>query len=99
MSELTEKDVRKVAKLARIEVSDDEVRKFTPELQKIVGLMDELSEVNTDGVEPIAGVGGYTLRFRDNDDVLDGGVQEQVLENAPKSQFGCFAVPKVVDAG
>ena len=61
--------------------------------------IDQLSEVNTEGVEPMAGVGGFNLRTREVDEVTDGGKQKDVLANAPKNQFGCYVVPKVVDAG
>lgn len=99
MSTLTPEDIKKVAKLSRISIASDEVEHFTNELTIIMDWIDQLSEVNTDSVEPMAGVGGYTLRCRELDEVTDGGKRAEVLANAPKSQFGCYAVPKVVDAG
>lgn len=99
MSKLTNEDIKKVAKLARISISDAEVEKFSSEITNIMDWIDQLSEVDTEGVEPIAGVGGYTLRGREEDKVTDGGIQDKVLSNAPKSKFGCYVVPKVVDAG
>lgn len=99
MSDLTTQDIKKVAKLARISVSDEDLNHFTGEIKTIMDWIDQLSEVDTDSVEPMAGVGGYTLRYRDKDEVTDGDKQDQVLANAPKSQFNCYSVPKVVDAG
>jgi aspartyl-tRNA(Asn)/glutamyl-tRNA(Gln) amidotransferase subunit C len=94
---LTAPEVKKVAKLARVEVSDAEVEKFTAELNKIFEIAAELKEVNTDNVAPMAGVGGYTLRYRDADVVTDGNIQEKVLKNSPDAAYGYFVVPKVVE--
>jgi len=99
MTELTSKDIKKIAKLSRISITDDEVEKFGGEISKIMDWIDQLSEVNTEGVKPIAGVGGYNLRYREVDEVTDGDKRDDVLANAPTSQFGCYVVPKVVDAG
>lgn len=99
MTKLTDKDIKKIAKLSRISVSDEEIEKFSNEISGIMDWIDQLSEVDTDSVAPIAGVGGYTLRYREKDEVTDGGKQSEVLSNAPKKQFGCYVVPKVVDAG
>ncbi|MDX1950245.1 MAG: Asp-tRNA(Asn)/Glu-tRNA(Gln) amidotransferase subunit GatC [Rickettsiales bacterium] len=99
MTEINNKDVLKIAKLARIELTEGEVEKYSKDLSNIFHMIDELNEVNTDGVPEMAGVGGYTLRLRDNDIIADGNIREAVIANAPKSQFGCFVVPKVVDNG
>jgi len=99
MTKITEKDIRKIAKLARISVTDEEVEKFGGEITNIMDWIGQLAEVDTESVEPISGVGGYSLRYREEDVVSDGNKQSDVLSNAPKSQFGCYVVPKVVDAG
>ncbi len=99
MTDISQKDIVKVAKLARIELREGEVEKFTGELKKIFGMIDQLSEVNTDNVPEMAGVGGYIMRSRKDDEIHDGNIRDEVLANAPKSQFGCFVVPKVVDNG
>ncbi len=99
MTSIAAKDVVKVAKLARIELRAGEVEKFTKDLGNIFHMIDDLNNVNTDGVPEMAGVGGYTLRTREKDEVKDGSMRDEVLKNAPKSQFGCFVVPKVVDNG
>jgi aspartyl-tRNA(Asn)/glutamyl-tRNA(Gln) amidotransferase subunit C len=93
---ISHQDVSKIAKLARIRVSEAEVEKYSRELSGIFQWIEQLKEVNTDGVEPMAGVGDYTLRFRE-DKVTDGNIREDVLANAPEAAYGCFLVPKVVE--
>ena len=88
--------VRHVAKLARIAMSDGEVEALVPELNNILGWVDQLSEVNTDGVEPLTAVIANTLRLRE-DVVTDGNVRDDVLANAPNAEHGFFAVPKVIE--
>ncbi len=99
MTKLTDKDINKIAKLSRIKLGAGEVEKFSDEISTIMDWIGKLADVNTDNVEPMAGVGNLPLRYREKDEITDGGVQGKVLANAPKSQFGCFVVPKVVDAG
>lgn len=94
---LTKPEIKKIAKLARVAVNENEVDKFTSELNKIFEMATSLKEVNTDDVPPMAGVGNYTLRARENDEVTAGGMQEAVLKNAPESAYGYFVVPKVVE--
>ena len=91
-----QKTVCHVAKLARIAMSDDEVDALVPELNQILGWVEHLAEVNTDGVEPLTAVIDQKLRLRD-DVVNDGDVRDKVLENAPDAQHGFFAVPKVIE--
>ena len=91
-----QKTVRHVAKLARIAMSDDEVDALVPELNQILGWVEHLAEVNTDGVEPLTAVIDQKLRLRD-DVVNDGDVRDAVLANAPDAQHGFFAVPKVIE--
>ena len=91
-----EKTVRHVAKLARIAMSDGEIAALVPELNQILGWVDQLAEVDTDGVEPLTAVIEQKLRLRD-DVVTDGDLRDQVLVNAPDAQHGFFAVPKVIE--
>jgi aspartyl-tRNA(Asn)/glutamyl-tRNA(Gln) amidotransferase subunit C len=93
---LTEQNTRKVANLARIGLSDDEVTHYTSELNGILGWIDQLQEVHTEGVEQMTSVAPVTLPMR-KDEVSDGGIQQAVLKNAPASEYGCFAVPKVIE--
>jgi aspartyl-tRNA(Asn)/glutamyl-tRNA(Gln) amidotransferase subunit C len=88
--------VRHIAKLARIAMSDEELDRLLPELNNILGWVEQLGEVNTDGVEPLATVIDQKLRLRD-DVVNDGGIRAEVLLNAPEAQHGFFAVPKVIE--
>ncbi len=91
-----EKTVRHVAKLARIAMSDGEIHALVPELNAILGWIEQLAEVDTDGVEPLTAVIDQKLRLRD-DVVSDGNVRDKVLANAPDAQHGFFAVPKVIE--
>ena len=95
---LSEKEVRKVAKLARIRIDDKEVEHFQQELNSIFSWIDTLQEVNTKDVPHMSSVSNISLPLR-KDEVTDGDVHEQVLANAPMSNFGCYMVPKVVDEG
>ena len=88
--------VRKIASLARIAVGDDEVAAMTGELNNILGWIEQLGEVDTDGVEPLAAVIPNQLRLRD-DVVTDGDIRDEVLANAPQAEHGFFAVPKVIE--
>ena len=88
--------VRHVAKLARIAMSDAEVEAMVPELNNILGWVEQLAEVDTDGVEPLTAVIDNHLRLRD-DVVNDGKIRDAVLLNAPDAQHGFFAVPKVIE--
>jgi aspartyl-tRNA(Asn)/glutamyl-tRNA(Gln) amidotransferase subunit C len=88
--------VRHIAKLARIAMSDAEVEAMVPELNNILGWVEQLGEVNTDGVEALTAVIDQKLRLRD-DEVTDGDKRNAVLANAPEGQHGFFAVPKVIE--
>lgn len=88
--------VRRVAHLARIAVTEDEVAHLQGELNAILAFVEQLGEVDTDGVEPMTSVIPMTLPLR-ADVVSDGFYAERVLANAPVSEDGFFAVPKVVE--
>ena len=88
--------VRHIAKLARIAMSDEEIERLAPELNNILGWVEQLGEVNTDGVEPLTAVIDQKLRLRD-DVVTDGNIRDEILANAPEAQHGFFAVPKVIE--
>jgi len=88
--------VRHIAKLARIAMSDEEIERLAPELNNILGWVEQLAEVNTEGVEPLTAVIDLKLRLRD-DVVNDGNIRDAVLANAPEGQHGFFAVPKVIE--
>ena len=88
--------VRHIAKLARLAMSDAEVEALVPELNNILGWVEQLGEVDTSGIEPLTAVIDQKLRLRD-DVVDDGGIRDAVLANAPEAQHGFFAVPKVIE--
>jgi aspartyl-tRNA(Asn)/glutamyl-tRNA(Gln) amidotransferase subunit C len=88
--------VRKIASLARLAVTDQEVAAMTGELNNILGWVEQLSEVDTNGVEPLAAVIPNQLRLRE-DVVTDGDIQDDVLANAPQAEHGFYAVPKVIE--
>lgn len=88
--------VRHIAKLARVSMSDDELDRLLPELNNILGWVEQLGEVDTDGVEPLTAVIDQKLRLRE-DEVTEGNIRDEVLANAPEAQHGFFAVPKVIE--
>jgi aspartyl-tRNA(Asn)/glutamyl-tRNA(Gln) amidotransferase subunit C len=88
--------VRRVARLARIAVAEDEVEQLQSELNAILAFFEELAEVNVAGVEPMTSVTPMALKMR-KDEVTDGGIAEDVLANAPAREDHFFVVPKVVE--
>lgn len=91
--------VRRVASLARLHVDDADIAKLQAELNGILGWIEQLQAVNTEGVEPMAGGGvgtGGAARLRE-DAITDGGIPEKVLANAPDREGEYFGVPKVVE--
>jgi aspartyl-tRNA(Asn)/glutamyl-tRNA(Gln) amidotransferase subunit C len=88
--------VKKIASLARIAITDEEVAKIAPELDNILGWIEQLGEVDTSSVEPMTAVIANKLRLRD-DAVTDGGKRDAVLANAPQAEHGFFTVPKVIE--
>lgn len=87
---------RRVARLARIAVDEAELDALAEELSRILGFVEQLSEVDTAGVEPLAAVTPMPLKMRE-DAVTDGDIADQILANAPDAREGFFAVPKVVE--
>jgi aspartyl-tRNA(Asn)/glutamyl-tRNA(Gln) amidotransferase subunit C len=93
---VTPEQVRHIARLARIAMSDEEIAALAPELNNILGWVEQLGEVSTEGVEPLSAVIDQKLRLRD-DVVNDGDCRDAVLGNAPAAEHGFFAVPKVIE--
>ncbi len=93
---VTNQDVKKVARLARIALPEDQVEPMTDELNNILNWIEQLGEVDVEGVEPMTSVVETSLPMRE-DVVTDGDIQDKVLANAPKSEDGFFVVPKVVE--
>jgi len=88
--------VARIARLARIHVPEDRQQTLSTELNGILDWIEELNEVDTDKVEPLASVTGHSLPRRD-DVVSDGNRVDEVLANVPETASGFFVVPKVVE--
>ncbi len=88
--------VKRVARLARIKVTEDEATRMTGELNEILGFVEMLDEVDTNGVEAMTSVVEQTMRKR-ADGVTDGGYPEDIVKNAPEHEDNFFMVPKVVE--
>ncbi len=88
--------VRRVAKLARIAVREDELEPLAGELNTILDWVEQLGEVDVDGIDPMTSVTPMSLKRR-ADGVTDGDRQGDVLSNAPDAREGFYAVPKVVE--
>lgn len=91
-----EETTRRVAHLARIRLTDEEVGPLARDLTRILAFAEQLGEVDVEGVEPMTSVTPMRLKRRD-DVVTDGSRRDDVLLNAPESREGFFAVPKVVE--
>lgn len=88
--------VRNIAQLARIELKEDELDHLAQEISGILSWVEQLQEVNTDGVEAVSSVSGLSLPQRE-DQIQMGGYPELILKNAPEANEGFFMVPKVVE--
>ena len=88
--------VRRIAHLSRIAVADGEVEHLRGELNAILAFVEQLSEVDVVGVEPMTSVTPMVMKKR-KDEVTDGGIVEDILRNAPAREGNYFAVPKVVE--
>jgi aspartyl-tRNA(Asn)/glutamyl-tRNA(Gln) amidotransferase subunit C len=88
--------VRRIAHLARIAVADEEVAELQSELNAMLAFVEQLSEVDVEGVEPMTSVTPMQLRQRE-DKVTDGGIADDIVRNAPATEDHYFLVPKVVE--
>ena len=88
--------VKKIASLSRIAITEAEADAFVPELNQILGWVEQLGEVDCSKVEPMTAVIPNKLRLRE-DVVTDGEIREKILANAPIAEHGFFAVPKVIE--
>jgi aspartyl-tRNA(Asn)/glutamyl-tRNA(Gln) amidotransferase subunit C len=94
--EVDEEVVRRIARLARIKVTDEEVKALEAELSGILEWVKQLDEVDTTGVEPMTRVTPMILKKRE-DRVTDGGIADEIVANAPAREDHFFVVPKVVE--
>jgi aspartyl-tRNA(Asn)/glutamyl-tRNA(Gln) amidotransferase subunit C len=88
--------VRRIAHLARIAVAEDEIEHLKGELNAMLAFVEQLSQVNVEGVEPMTSVTPMAMKKR-ADTVTDGGIAEAIVRNAPVSEDNFFLVPKVVE--
>ena len=88
--------VRRVAHLARIAVAEDEVANLQGELNSILAFVEQLAEVNIDGVDAMTSVTPMAIRMR-ADEVTDGEIPDAIIQNAPAHEDHFFLVPKVVE--
>lgn len=93
---VTEKDVRYVAHLARLQLTDDEVESLTEDMSQILGYMETLEELDTSNVEPLEHVIEMEYRLRE-DKAKEPISHEEALKNAPDADSDYFRVPKVID--
>lgn len=99
---ITQDDVKKAARLGKIKFSDAEIEKYTSQLSSIMGMIEELQEVDTTGIKPLTSVHNATLRMRE-DEVTEGDLGAALFTNAPgkyaafAKEIKCFVVPKVVE--
>ncbi|MEE4204856.1 MAG: Asp-tRNA(Asn)/Glu-tRNA(Gln) amidotransferase subunit GatC [Erythrobacter sp.] len=98
---VTREQVAKIASLARIRMTDEELDRMAPELSGILDWVEQLGEVDVTGIEPMSAVIPNTLRLRadevDADPLTGGNRREDVLANAPVAEHGFFGVPKVIE--
>jgi aspartyl-tRNA(Asn)/glutamyl-tRNA(Gln) amidotransferase subunit C len=88
--------VRRVAHLARIAVGEDEVEHLAGEINAILAFVEQLGEVNVDGIEPMTSVTPMAMKMR-KDEVTDGNIADTIVANAPAREDHFFLVPKVVE--
>jgi len=96
MAAIDHATVKKIANLARIRVKEDETDRYANQIGGIMQWVEQLGQVNTDQVEPLSNVANIDLAWRE-DKVTDGGIQKDVLANAPESLEGFYVVPKIVE--
>lgn len=93
---MDKKTVEKIARLAAIELQENEKEIYVEQLGKILELAEKLQEVDTDGVEPLSNVTDITLKMRE-DVINDGGIVDKILQNAPEDTENYFVVQKVIE--
>ena len=95
---ITRKDLTHIGWLSRLELSENDLEKYTPKLNSVLDYFSELDEVNTEGVEPTYHVLPLSNVFREDEVRQQGGslTQEEALSNAPKTQDGFFKAPRMM---
>jgi aspartyl-tRNA(Asn)/glutamyl-tRNA(Gln) amidotransferase subunit C len=96
MSDISEKDFKKISRLARIEVPEENRETLAKEVSSIIAWVEKLNEVNVTNIEPLTNVHEMSLRLN-QDEISDGNLAEDVLKNAKNAKYGYYAVPKVIE--
>ncbi|MCF6265877.1 MAG: Asp-tRNA(Asn)/Glu-tRNA(Gln) amidotransferase subunit GatC [Desulfuromusa sp.] len=94
---ISQKDVEHVARLARLTVAPEELNTLTGQMDAILGYVDKLNELDTDGIEPMAHAVPISNAFRE-DEIRPAIGIERALQNAPVAEDGCFKVPKIIES-
>lgn len=92
---LSNQDIKKVSRLARVKINDDEINEAGQKISKIVDWFEQLNQVDTNEVEILTNVNNQTLRLQ-KDEVNDGDIVDDVLKNSKDAKYGYFSVPKVL---
>ncbi len=96
MTQLTNEDIKKIAKLACIEVDDAACKILTTQVGGTISWIEQLNEANTEGVEPLTNVHQNNLRLMP-DVIADGNIADDILRNAKNAKYNYFSVPKVIE--
>jgi len=96
MPQVTQKDIKKAARLAKIAITETECETFTNQVGGIINWVEQLNEVNTDNVAALTNVHDMPLRMA-KDEISDGGISDDVLKNSKHAKYEYFAVPKVIE--
>lgn len=96
MSHLTKEDIKKISRLAKIEIAEDEYDYYAKQLTNITSWVETLNELDTDGVEPMISVFDEPLRMED-DIINDGNIADDILSNSKTAKYNYFTVPKVIE--
>jgi len=93
---IQQNDVIKIAHLARLQIADDEIAGYTVKLSKVITLLEEMNQINTDGILPMAHPFDHAQRLRE-DKVTESDQRENLFRNAPQAEAGLFLVPQVIE--
>lgn len=94
--DMNKSEVKRIIKLSSISHSENEISSYINDLSKIVDLFDRLKHVNTDNIEPLYNVNNDNLRLR-KDEVINNNTRNDILKNVPKSKYGFYVVPKMIE--
>ncbi len=96
MSQITDKDIKKIAKLARIAIDDNSCENLTKQVSGVINWIEQLNEINTDNIKPLTNVNQSSLIMA-QDVVSDGDIADDILSNTKHSKYNYFSTPKVIE--